>query len=94
MTPDSPLALLRAARARVDLDRLAANYDAICGVAGLPVMPVVKADAYGHGAARCRAKYDTANSRDLRDTSASALAVTIAPRPRFAVASWLALLNG
>jgi alanine racemase len=50
VTPDSPLALLRAARARVDLDRLAANYDAIAGVAGLPVMPVVKADAYGHGA--------------------------------------------
>lgn len=50
MTPDSPLGLLRAARARIDLDRLAANYDAICAVAGLPVMPVVKADAYGHGA--------------------------------------------
>ena len=51
MTPDSPLALLRAARARIDLDRLAANYDAIRAAAGVPVMPVVKADAYGHGAA-------------------------------------------
>ena len=51
VTPDSPLALLRAARARIDLDRLAANYDAIRAAAGLPVMPVVKADAYGHGAA-------------------------------------------
>ena len=50
MSPDSPLALLRAARARIDLDRLAANYDAIRAAAGLPVMPVVKADAYGHGA--------------------------------------------
>ena len=51
MTPDSPLGLLRAARARIDLDRLAANYDAIRAAAGIPVMPVVKADAYGHGAA-------------------------------------------
>jgi len=51
VTPDSPLGLLRAARARIDLDRLAANYDAIRAAAGIPVMPVVKADAYGHGAA-------------------------------------------
>ena len=50
MSSDSPLALLRAARARIDLDRLAANYDAVHAAAGLPVMPVVKADAYGHGA--------------------------------------------
>ena len=51
MTSESPLGLLRAARARIDLDRLAANYDAIRAAAGVPVMPVVKADAYGHGAA-------------------------------------------
>ena len=51
MTSHPDLALLRAARARIDLDRLAANYAAICAVARLPVMPVVKADAYGHGAA-------------------------------------------
>ena len=51
MSPESPLALLRAARARIDLDRLAANYEAIRAAARLPVMPVVKADAYGHGAA-------------------------------------------
>jgi alanine racemase len=51
VTPDPQLALLRAARARIDLDRLAANYEAIASVAGLPVMPVVKSDAYGHGAA-------------------------------------------
>ena len=50
MTPDSSLGLLRAARARIDLDRLAANYDAIAAAAGLAVMPVVKSDAYGHGA--------------------------------------------
>ena len=48
---DEALRLLRPARARVDLDRLAANYHAVRGLAGVPVMPVVKADAYGHGAA-------------------------------------------
>jgi len=42
---------LRPARARVDLGRLDANYAAIARYAGRPVMPVVKADAYGHGAA-------------------------------------------
>ena len=41
---------LRPARARVDLDRLAANYDAVAAYAPVPLMPVVKADAYGHGA--------------------------------------------
>jgi alanine racemase len=42
---------LRPARARVDLDRLAANYDAVAAFARVPLLPVVKADAYGHGAA-------------------------------------------
>ena len=42
---------LRPARARIDLDRLRGNFDAIRVAAGRPVMPVVKADAYGHGAA-------------------------------------------
>ncbi|PYQ24361.1 MAG: alanine racemase [Acidobacteria bacterium] len=46
------LPMLRPARARMDLDRLAANYLAVAAAAGRPVMPVVKADAYGHGAAR------------------------------------------
>jgi len=46
-----PLDRLRAARARIDLDRLRANFDAIGALARRPVMPVVKADAYGHGAA-------------------------------------------
>jgi alanine racemase len=41
---------LRPARARIDLDRLAANYRALRGLVPVPVMPVVKADAYGHGA--------------------------------------------
>jgi alanine racemase len=45
------LALARA-EARVDLARLAANYAAVAAFAQRPVLPVVKADAYGHGAGR------------------------------------------
>ena len=32
------------------MDRLAANYAAVAAYAGVPLLPVVKADAYGHGA--------------------------------------------
>lgn len=42
----------RPARARIDLDRLAGNYRALGASVAAPLMPVVKADAYGHGAAR------------------------------------------
>jgi alanine racemase len=41
---------LRPARARIDLGRLAENYRALQGLVPAPLMPVVKADAYGHGA--------------------------------------------
>ncbi len=34
----------------IDLDAILANYRAVCTRAGAPVMAVVKADAYGHGA--------------------------------------------
>ena len=34
----------------VDLDALNSNFRAICQKAGVPVMAVIKADAYGHGA--------------------------------------------
>ncbi len=34
----------------IDLDAIARNYDAICAVAKTQVIPVIKADAYGHGA--------------------------------------------
>jgi alanine racemase len=44
------LSALRPARARIDLDRLAANYRALAAFVPVPVMPVVKAEAYGHGA--------------------------------------------
>jgi alanine racemase len=50
VSPEAPLGALRPARARIDLDRLAGNFDAVRAAAGLPVMAVVKADAYGHGA--------------------------------------------
>ena len=35
---------------KIDLDTIAANFDAVLAKAGVPVMAVVKADAYGHGA--------------------------------------------
>ena len=41
---------LRPARATIDLDRLAANFRALQALSPVPLMPVVKADAYGHGA--------------------------------------------
>ena len=37
-------------RVKIDLDAIEANMDAICRKVGVPVMAVVKADAYGHGA--------------------------------------------
>nr|MBQ8244505.1 alanine racemase [Oscillospiraceae bacterium] len=37
-------------RVKIDLDAIAANFEAIQKKAGVPVMAVIKADAYGHGA--------------------------------------------
>ena len=37
-------------RVRIDLDAISANFDAVREKAGVPVMAVIKADAYGHGA--------------------------------------------
>ena len=37
-------------RVKIDLDAISANFDAIRAKAKVPVMAVVKADAYGHGA--------------------------------------------
>ena len=34
----------------IDLDAISANFDAIASKAGINVMAVIKADAYGHGA--------------------------------------------
>lgn len=42
--------------AKIDLDALCHNYRQICRAAGgTPVLSVIKADAYGHGAGRCAA---------------------------------------
>jgi alanine racemase len=41
---------LRPTRATIDLTRLVANYRAVSALVPSPIMPVVKADAYGHGA--------------------------------------------
>ena len=37
-------------RVKIDLDAIARNFDRVCQKAGVPVMAVIKADAYGHGA--------------------------------------------
>ncbi len=39
-----------ATRVKIDLDAISQNFDAISAKAGVSVMAVVKADAYGHGA--------------------------------------------
>ena len=36
--------------AKIDLDAIVSNYRRICQKAGAPVMAIIKADAYGHGA--------------------------------------------
>lgn len=36
--------------AAIDLDKIRANFQAVCQKSGVPAMAVVKADAYGHGA--------------------------------------------
>ncbi len=48
-----PEAALRSARVTVDLARLGHNFAQVLELARRPVMPVLKADAYGHGAVRC-----------------------------------------
>jgi alanine racemase len=73
VTPDVvPVSLqgLRPARARIDLDRLTANYHALAAFVPVPVMPVVKADAYGHGAVQV--------ARRLQREGVSMLAVAYA----------------
>lgn len=65
--PGERLARLRPAVARVDLDRLAHNFRVLADGVPVPAMPVVKADAYGHGAA--------AVARRLEGAGATALAV-------------------
>jgi alanine racemase len=47
---EARLAALRPVRASIDLSQLVANYHAVAAFVPRLVMPVVKADAYGHGA--------------------------------------------
>jgi alanine racemase len=63
--PQDALARLRPARARIDLSRLASNYRALRAYARRPLMPVVKADAYGHGAAQVAARLLAAGAERL-----------------------------
>ncbi|GAB2654209.1 alanine racemase [Arenimonas aestuarii] len=42
----------RPTRIRVDLDAISHNLHALAAHAGVPVMPIIKANAYGHGLAR------------------------------------------
>lgn len=58
----------RSARAAVDLGRLDSNYRTVAAYSPVPLLPVVKADAYGHGAARVAA--------ELEGLGAERLAVT------------------
>ncbi len=51
-------AALNRAEARIDLGRLRRNYHAVAALAARPVMPVVKADAYGHGASRIAREFE------------------------------------
>jgi len=64
---EAALESLHPARAWVDLDRVDANYRALAAFSPVPLMPVVKADAYGHGA--------TVLSRRLEALGAPLLAV-------------------
>lgn len=47
--PTIDLDVLRPTHARIDLTQIAANYHAIRSRVSLPMMPVLKANAYGHG---------------------------------------------
>ncbi|MBQ9978031.1 MAG: alanine racemase [Clostridia bacterium] len=43
------MSYLKRAWAEIDLEAIAKNYDTICNIAKTQVIPVIKADAYGHG---------------------------------------------
>jgi alanine racemase len=65
VTPSEKLGALRAARARIDLDRLAENYRALAAFSPVPLMPVVKADGYGHGALQVARHLESAGATRL-----------------------------
>lgn len=55
----------RPSRIRVDLDAIAGNYRAIAAHVGVPVMPIVKANAYGHGLVEVSRRLQVAGARQL-----------------------------
>jgi alanine racemase len=63
--PGDLLKRLRGAGAFIDLTRLDANYRSMASAAGLPLMPVVKADAYGHGAVRVSRRLESLGVESL-----------------------------
>ncbi|MBR6572484.1 MAG: alanine racemase [Clostridia bacterium] len=46
------MSYLRRAWAEIDLEAIAKNYDAVCNMTNTQVIPIIKADAYGHGAVK------------------------------------------
>ncbi len=68
----------------VDLNALAANYRTLERVGGVPVHPVVKADAYGLGAERCAARLMREGARTFfvaRTREGEVLRTALGPQP-------------
>lgn len=80
-------------RAEIDLEALRKNYECIKGYAkGTPIMCVIKADAYGHGAIRCAevlynagcrcfAVANVAEALHVRDTVKDSDIIILGPSP-------------
>lgn len=57
--------IIRRTWAEIDLDALEENYKKIEGKAGVRLMPVIKSDAYGHGAVHVARLYEELGARYL-----------------------------
>ncbi|MGJ4802059.1 alanine racemase [Luteimonas sp. SDU82] len=60
-----PISNQRPSRIRVDLEAIAGNYRAIAAHVGVPVMPIVKANAYGHGLVEVSRRLQSAGAQQL-----------------------------
>lgn len=72
------------ARLTVDLDALARNFHALSAISGAPAHPVVKADGYGLGAARCAARLMAEGARTFfvaRVSEGVLLRAALGPEP-------------
>ena len=77
--------------ANIDLDIITGNYKAICQKAGKPVMAIVKANAYGHGAVQVARALEkdcpffgvatTAEALELRNAGISKPILLLGPTP-------------